>query len=97
MNVTKYDRKFCELLCFQAKLIDKCNCSDISTPKLKNESYCLSDYDLTCMQKFNSFFKSVNTYKSCEYACPEKCFSIKYILKQTSKARFTNSNYLRKL
>ena len=97
MNVTEYDKKFCELLCFQAKLIDQCNCSDISKPKLNNESCCLSDTDLTCMEKFNSYFKSVNTYKYCGYACPEKCFSIKYIVKQNSKARFTNSNYVRKL
>ena len=97
LNVTEYDKKFCELLCFQDKLIDQCNCSDISTPKLSNKSYCLSDTELNCMQKFNSYFKSVNTYKNCGYACPEKCFSIKYNLKQTSKARITNSNYVRKL
>jgi hypothetical protein len=97
MNVTEYDRRFCELICFQEKLINKCNCSDISTPKLNNESYCLSDTEMNCMLKFNSYFKSVNTYKYCEKACPEKCHSIKYILKQTSRSRFTNVNYMRKL
>jgi hypothetical protein len=97
MNVTEYDRKFCELICFQEKLINLCNCSDISTPKLNNKSYCLSVTELNCMQKFNSYFKSVNTYNYCGKACPEKCDSIKYRFKQISKARFTNSNYMRKL
>ena len=46
---------------------------------------------------FSSYFKSVNTNKYCGKACPAKCNSIKYILKQTSRARFTNSNYMRKL
>ena len=27
MKVTEYDRKFCELICFQEKLIKKCNWS----------------------------------------------------------------------
>ena len=97
MNVTQYDRRFCELICFQEKLINKCNCSNISTPKLNNESYCVSETELSCMQMFSSYFKSVNTNKYCGKACPAKCNSIKYILKQTSRARFTNPNYMRKL
>jgi hypothetical protein len=97
MNVIEYDRRFCELICFQEKLNKQCNCSYISTPKLNNESYCLSETELNCMQKFNSYFKSVNTYKYCGMGCPEKCNSMKYILKQTSRSRFTNANYMRKL
>jgi hypothetical protein len=97
MNVIEYDKRFCELICFQEKLTKKCNCSDISLPKLNNESYCLSDTELNCMQIFSSYFKSINTYKYCGKACPEKCHSVKYILKQTSRARFTNPNYIRKL
>jgi hypothetical protein len=97
MNVTEYDRRFCELICFQEKLIKKCNCSDISTPKLNNESYCVSDTELNCMLMLSSYFKIVNTYKYCGKACPAKCNSIKYILKQTSRAHFTNPNYMRKL
>jgi hypothetical protein len=97
MNVIEYDKRFCELICFQEKLIKKCNCSDISTPKLSNESYCVSDTELNCMEMFGSYFKSLNIYKYCGKACPEKCNSLKYILKQTSRARFTNLNYIRKL
>jgi hypothetical protein len=49
------------------------------------------------MKIFRSYFKSINTYKYCEKACPEKCHSIKYVLKQISRVRFTNPNYMRKL
>ena len=97
MNVTEYDRGFCELICLQEKLVKKCNCSDISTPKLNNESYCVSETELNCMKMFSSYFKSLNTYKYCGKACPAKCNSMKYILKQTSRSRFTNPNYIRKI
>ncbi len=69
----------------------------ISTPKLSNESYCVSDTELNCMLIFSSYFKSINTNKYCGKACPAKCSSIKYILKQMSRAHFTNPNYIRKL
>jgi hypothetical protein len=95
MNVIQYDRKFCELICFQEKLIKQCNCSEVSTPKLSNESYCVSDTELNCMQMFSSYFKSLNIYKYCGKACPEN--SLKYLLKQSSRTRFTNPNYMRKL
>jgi hypothetical protein len=97
MNVSSYDSKFCELLCFQDKLINTCNCSDIITPKLRSESYCLSTIDLNCLQNFTSYFKSVNTYKFCAQACPQKCYSIKYKLKSKSRAGFESMNYVRKL
>jgi hypothetical protein len=97
MNVTEYDFNLCSLLCFQDKLIKQCGCSDISTPKLNNESYCLSIAELYCMQSFSTYFKSVKTYTLCDQACPEKCNSLKYILKATSRAGFQNRNYIKKL
>ncbi len=97
MNVTEYDFDLCSLLCFQDKLIKQCGCSDISTPKLNNESYCLSIAELNCMQTFSTYFKSVKTFRFCDQACPEKCNSFKYILKATSRAGFKNINYIKKL
>ena len=97
MNVNEYNFEFCALVCFQDKLKTRCNCTDITTPKLKNESYCLTDIELSCMQNFTSYFKSVNTYKFCGKACPEKCYSVNYILKAVSKENFKDINYLKKL
>jgi hypothetical protein len=97
MNVSSYDSKFCELLCFQDKLINTCNCSDIITPKLRNESYCLTNSELNCFQNFTSYFKSINTYKFCARACPQKCYSLKYKLKSKSRQGFESMNYVKKL
>jgi hypothetical protein len=97
MNISHYDSQFCELLCFQDKLINTCNCSDIKTPKLRNESYCLSTIELNCLQNFTSYFKSVNTYKFCAQACPQKCYSLKYKLNSKSRAGFEIINFVRKL
>ena len=95
--MTEYDYNLCSLLCFQDKLIHVCGCSDILTPKLMNESYCLSTTELNCMQYFTSYFKSVKTYTLCDQACPERCNSLKYLLKSTSRAGFQSINYIRKL
>ena len=42
LNMKYYDKEFCNLVCFQDKLINKCGCCDIGAPTIRNASYCTS-------------------------------------------------------
>jgi hypothetical protein len=78
--VTLYDQDFCFTICFQDKLIDKCNCSDIITPTIRNALYCETNDQLECLYEFNDFFSKSDLNSLCENACPSQCQSIEYKL-----------------
>jgi hypothetical protein len=80
LNVTLYDQDFCFTICFQDKLIDKCNCSDIITPTIRNAKYCETNDELECLNQFNDFFSKSDLNSLCENACPSQCQSIEYKL-----------------
>jgi hypothetical protein len=78
--VTLYDQDFCFTICFQDKLIDKCNCSDIITPTIRSAKYCENDDELECLNQFNDLFSKSDLNSLCENACKQQCQSIEYKL-----------------
>ena len=72
-NVTYYDQNLCFTLCFQDKLIDKCACLDITTPQIRNSTYCVNQSDVNCLNDFNAYFKTADINDLCQYACPARC------------------------
>jgi acid-sensing ion channel 2 len=78
--VNYYDQDFCFTICFQVKLIDKCNCSDIITPTIRSAKYCETNEELECFDQFVDFFSKSDLNSLCENACPSQCQSIEYKL-----------------
>ena len=96
LNVSYYDQNFCFTLCYQDKLIEKCDCCDIITPVIRNVTYCSNDDEINCYRKFNSFFKTADLNMLCDSACPQQCNTRKYIL-STSMATYPTLGYLKTL
>jgi hypothetical protein len=94
LNVTYYDQEFCFTLCYQDKLIDKCNCSDIITPSIRDSTFCETDVELSCMDDFDSDFTISDLNEICEFACPQQCSTIEYNL-DISSATFPTFSYLK--
>lgn len=86
LNVTYYDQDFCFTICFQDKLIDKCNCSDIITPAIRNDQYCETDNELLCLNSFNNIFSKSDLNSLCENACKHQCQSVEYKLSLSTSA-----------
>jgi hypothetical protein len=96
-NVSYYDQNLCLNICYQDKLIEKCNCSDIMTPKIKNNRYCITNTDINCMNKFEVFFTSrADLNEICESACPQQCLTEEFNL-ITSMATFPTLDYVKNL
>ena len=97
LNVTNYDQKFCFTLCYQDKLINRCNCSDTSTPTIYNASFCVSESENKCLNAFDTIFSTrVDLNNVCKSACPQQCFTSEYNL-MTTMATFPTLNYLKYL
>ncbi len=96
LDVDYYHQDFCFTICFQDQLIEKCNCSDITTPTLRNVSYCSNDQEMNCFRGFNKYFKISDLNVQCESACPKECEIIKYDL-STSSATYPTLEYLKTL
>jgi hypothetical protein len=94
LNITYYDKDFCYSLCYQDKLIDFCNCSDIKTPLIRNSNYCLKISEIDCLNNFNDIFAQSDLDIFCEKACQEKCNKIDYILEATSSSSFPTLSYV---
>ena len=94
LNVNYYDQVLCLNLCFQDKLINQCNCSDVITPKIRGTNYCVQDSEVNCLTNFNSFYTNSNLDILCDYACPQKCNTISYSTETTSKNGFPTLNYV---
>ena len=95
LNVTYYDQNLCFKLCFQDRLIDKCKCSDIITPPIRNSAYCFTDVDIKCLKEYYAAFSTNDINAICDYACPEQCNVIDYALTTSSKSYFPNLIYLK--
>jgi hypothetical protein len=78
--VTYFDQDFCFTLCFQDKLIHKCNCTDLVPPTILNFTYCETVNEFKCLNNFNDFFSKSDLNRLCENACPSRCQSIEYKL-----------------
>ncbi len=96
LNVPYYDQNFCFRLCFQDKLINNCSCLDISTPVIRNSSYCESFYQIDCLQNFIKFYSQADLNQICNNACLTQCQSIQYDL-SLSTAAFPTLSYLKKV
>jgi hypothetical protein len=95
LNVTYYDQNLCYTLCFQDHLVNRCACSDISTPAIRNSNYCMNTSEIECLYNFDSFFTSTDIDLLCKSACPEKCSTIEYDLVTNSIATFPTLTYLK--
>lgn len=80
LNVNNYTSEFCYKICYQDKLIHKCNCSDITIPSIRNSLACYTDDQLKCLGSVDRIFSSSNIEELCEHSCPPECLSIKYDL-----------------
>ena len=96
LNITYYDQDFCFTMCFQDKLINTCNCSDIVTPIIRDSTYCETTNELQCFNKFSDFFSKSDLNSLCEYACPSQCKTIEYNL-GLSTCAFPTLSYARNL
>ena len=77
LNMSYYDQDICMSFCFQDKLIDKCDCSDIGIESLRNTSYCSTMPQLNCLFDFlSNFYVSQNSI--CQNVCHKECFKIEY-------------------
>ena len=94
LKVSYYDQNLCYTLCYQDKMIDQCNCSDVLTQKLRNMTYCVNSSEILCLNRFKNTFTTSNINSFCENACPEQCNRIDYDLVTTSSA-FPSLNYLK--
>ena len=94
LNVSYYDQKLCFTMCYQDKMIDQCNCSDVITPKLRNMNYCVNSSEILCLNRFKNTYTTSDIDSLCENACPEKCNHLDYDLVSTSSA-FPSYNYLK--
>ena len=94
INFTYYDQNMCFTLCFQDKLIDKCNCSAMASPLIRESKYCSNDIEMNCLYDFQDEFVSSDINEFCQNACPIKCNTVDYTLK-TSKAKFPTLTYLK--
>jgi hypothetical protein len=96
LGVTYYDQNFCYTLCYQDKLINKCNCCDISTPSILNATYCANDDELECLEKFDTVFTVADLKNVCDSACPQQCNSVEYNL-GVSMATYPSLSYLKSI
>jgi hypothetical protein len=94
LGVTSYDQNFCYTMCFQDKLIDKCDCQDIRTPLIRNSTYCFNSIQIECLNEFDRFYAVTDLNELCENACPQKCTAMSYNLETASKFNFPTLSYL---
>jgi hypothetical protein len=94
LNVTYYDQNFCFKLCYQDKLINKCKCADISTPSIRNATFCADNTEIECLEQFDSNFTISDINSVCDNACPQQCKSVDYNLVISTSA-FPALNYLK--
>lgn len=95
-NVTYYDQDFCIKLCYQDKLISKCNCSSLATPPLSSTSYCLTSDEVACLNKFDTLFSTSDLNSLCGSACLEECSIVEYDASVTM-SNFPTLTYLQNL
>ena len=96
LNVTYYDQNFCFKICFQDKLIENCSCCDISTPSIRNATFCETESELKCYNEYKDFFSKTNLNTLCDNACPNQCQTIDYNL-ALSTAAFPTISYAKNL
>ncbi len=82
MQVT-YEKSLCDLICFQDKIIQECNCSLGILPGYKEVQACYFD-GIDCVQKFMNSFITTDSFESCDSKCPVACNYIEYSTKASS-------------
>jgi hypothetical protein len=91
--VGRYNQKYCLQLCSQRYLIAKCQCYDVTLPKMDSTtSPCDLNQALTCMQDAYVGFYSSDDASSCFTECPQECNSVYFGLK-LSRADFPSPFY----
>ncbi|CAF0905049.1 unnamed protein product [Brachionus calyciflorus] len=76
-NRTKYSQKFCQKICLQKYIYEKCKCMDLSLPPLtkqinKNLTGCL-ETDFDCRDEAEIEFFNSNLVDKCNSFCPLEC------------------------
>lgn len=94
LGVTYYDQKFCQRLCYQDKLIDRCNCCDLVTPRIRNASYCAKNQELLCQNEFAAEFLSSDVTQLCDNVCIQECNTQEFDV-SLNMATFPTLSYLK--
>lgn len=94
LKVNEYKQSFCYKLCYQDKLVAKCNCSDIEIPKIGKSQYCVGANQFLCEYHFKNTFSMSDLNNICDEACPPECNKILYDISATS-ATFPSLNYIK--
>jgi hypothetical protein len=90
-NITNYDQDLCLSLCYQDKLLEKCNCTSLTTQHIRNSSHhCFSYTEQDCKDKFDLYFSKSDPKIVCEDVCREECSKVTYKL-LTSQATYPTS------
>ena len=91
-GVSVYTEQYCQSICYQDQLIDKCNCADASLPTLRGATFCNSSRH-QCMIDFETAFDAADLDQQCKNACPVKCTQVSYNL-ELSQAVYPTSYYI---
>lgn len=74
-----YSQTFCFDICYQSRVISKCNCSDSNKPFFKMVPVCFSLTELYCSsQHFINFISDSSGKKICAKDCPLECEQTEY-------------------
>ena len=88
-----YRQQDCFDLCLQKKIIDLCDCYDLSFPMVSNSTPCLSLEQFNCTRFAYVKFKSSKINEECLALCPLECESINYDLLISSTASLSKQGY----
>jgi hypothetical protein len=93
LNVSYYDQDICKSLCYQDKLIKKCNCSGLRIASLNDTRYCQTDKEFKCQNSFDAQFSKMNNKEICDDVCRKECTKLTFAL-SNSLAHFPTDDYV---
>ncbi len=93
LNATEYDQDLCINLCYQDKLIKKCNCASLIINKLNGARYCENETEIACEEDFDTDFVSSDPDDFCEGVCKPECEGQKFDY-SISLAKFPTQDYI---
>jgi hypothetical protein len=81
LNLTRYDQKFCIVMCFQDNLADICGCTSLDSPKpIKGTKFCQNEVEIACENNYYNYFYASNIDDACENVCGQNCGVAQYDL-----------------
>ncbi|CAF0893266.1 unnamed protein product [Brachionus calyciflorus] len=99
LNRTKYSQKFCQKICLQKYIYQKCKCMDLSLPPLikqldKNLTACKESQSLNCKDSAEIEFFNSKAVGICNNFCPLECTKTVFTT-EVSSANYPTKWYLK--